>query len=540
MNHSEKIKISVSSLWCKSDNTLSRGSAFYQGRCYSGIELASFLSQCKSIDHWKTTVSALNGSFAAITTNNKCMLAVVDHVRSIPIFYALNGPMLCISDNAYWVRDQLGKCEHNQITADEFLLTGYVTGSNTLCEGVKQLQVAEYLHYDFYTNSSISTERYYVFHHEKFLKYSSNRLIDELENVHQKVFERLIMSIGERQVVIPLSAGYDSRLLGVSLKEVGIRNVICYNYGVEGSWESRISRELADYLGFRWIHIPYSADLWKQWSQTVEFRNYFQYAGNLCSVPHVQDWPAVFELKKRGAIDSNGVIVPGHSGDFLAGSHIPKQFTKKTTITRRDLIDSLYRAHYTLWDWPKRKIELKNLFDRRIEAVIGEISDCSPEEAADLFEWWDLQERQAKFICNSLRVYDFFGYEWRLPLFDRELMDYWSMIPIQWRYQRRLYLDFAKERQVLPITKPNTDRSIIIMEILALLEKIGLKPFAKLIQLQLKKINWEKEYENCSYPPLAWYGMLDKQLFYELYSGKETLHSFVAKLYLDSVLSDKV
>ncbi len=539
MSYSGKIEISVSSLWSRSENTLARGSAFYQGRCYSGIELASFLSRCKSIDHWKTMVSALNGSFAAITTHNNCVLAAVDHVRSIPIFFALNGPMLCISDNAYWVRDQLGRCEHNQIIADEFLLTGYVTGPNTLCEGVEQLQVGEYLQYDFNTNSSITTERYYIFHHDNFLKYSSNRLIDELENVHQRVFERLVISIGERQVVIPLSAGYDSRLLGVSLKDAGIKNVICYNYGVEGSWESRISRELADYLGFRWIHIPYSADLWKQWSQTDEFQSYFHYAGNLCSVPHVQDWPAVFELKKRGAIDSEGIIVPGHSGDFLAGSHIPKQFTEKTTITRRDLFDSLYRAHYTLWDWPKRKIELKNLFDRRIEAVIGEISGYSPEQAADLFEWWDLQERQAKFICNSLRVYDFFEYEWRLPLFDRELMDYWSMIPIEWRYQRRLYLEFAKARQTLPITNANMDRSRWMMDLLSFIERTGFKPFAKKVQIYTKKMRWEKEYQNCSYPPLAWFGMLDKQYFRSMYTGKETLHSFLAKLYLEHVLSNK-
>ena len=52
------------------------------------------------------------------------------------------------------------------------------------------------------------------------------------------------------------------------------------------------------------------------------------------------------------------------------------------------------------------------------------------EQAADTFECWDCQERQAKFIVNSVRAYEFFGFEWRLPLFDAELMDFWSRIAV--------------------------------------------------------------------------------------------------------------
>src|SRR4030095_14785028 len=118
----------------------------------------------------------------------------------------------------------------------------------------------------------------------------------------------------------------------------------------------------------------------------------------------------------------------------------------------------LFQTHYSLWDWPKREErELYGRFQRRVEKIIGPIQGCSPELAADLFERWDLQERQAKFICNSVRVYESFGYDWRLPLYDRELMDFWARVPIQGRTGRRLYFEFVKRTQTLPVSQANKD-----------------------------------------------------------------------------------
>ena len=75
-----------------------------------------------------------------------------------------------------------------------------------------------------------------------------------------------------------------------------------------------------------------------------------------------------------------------------------------------------------------------------------------------IHEDWDLKEKIAKFIVNSTRVYDWFGYEYRLPLWDVELTDFFRQVPydmkINWRfydavlkraYFSRFDLDFPVE-----------------------------------------------------------------------------------------------
>ena len=61
--------------------------------------------------------------------------------------------------------------------------------------------------------------------------------------------------------------------------------------------------------------------------------------------------------------------------------------------------------------------------------------------------WFNVQERQAKFIVNSVRAYEYFGYEWLIPLWDNALFDFWAKVPITLRYQRRLYFQAVNHRQ---------------------------------------------------------------------------------------------
>jgi asparagine synthase (glutamine-hydrolysing) len=53
---------------------------------------------------------------------------------------------------------------------------------------------------------------------------------------------------------------------------------------------------------------------------------------------------------------------------------------------------------------------------------------ASREQALSACDSWDWQERQAKKIVNSVRVYEFWGYSWRIPLWDAEMMDWWERV----------------------------------------------------------------------------------------------------------------
>jgi asparagine synthase (glutamine-hydrolysing) len=522
--------------WEQRGATHARGQAFDRaGSLLRAGQLAAVFDAQREPDAWLAAANSLNGRFAAVRSSDSGVCAVVDRLRSFPLFFVSSPDGLHVADTAEFLRSRLDAAQIDPLCAAEFRLTGYVTGAQTLVAGLSQVPAG---------HSLFETPRndprllpYYAFRHRSLSDESDGALIERLVAIHGRVFRRLVDDVGPRQIVVPLSGGYDSRLIGIMLRDLGCREVLCYSYGIEGNWESRISQELARHLGFRWTMVPYTAEQWRRWSATDAFQHYFRAAGNLASAPHFQDWPAVHELKTRGEIAPDAIFVPGHSGDFLAGSHIPKWYTTRERIRRNEMLRSLFDAHYSLWAWPEAgAAALRVAFAARIESIVGPVRDGSPELAADSFECWDCQERQAKFIVNSMRVYESFGHEWRLPLFDHELMDFWSRVPIEGRIGRRLYFEFARRHQRLPVTRANADRPAIIAGAIRLVERTGLRPLAKHAQRVLRRAHWRRAY---SADGIGWLALVAPEEFRARYTGREIGHSFFALQYLDAVAQDR-
>ena len=85
--------------------------------------------------------------------------------------------------------------------------------------------------------------------------------------------------------------------------------------------------------------------------------------------------------------------------------------------------------------------------------LVGDLAMETPEDAQDAFEVWDWQERQAKWIVNSVRNYEFYGYEWRMPLWYNEIMDYWPHTAPSSGLACPLYINYmedVRERFNLP------------------------------------------------------------------------------------------
>ena len=111
---------------------------------------------------------------------------------------------------------------------------------------------------------------------------------------------------------------------------------------------------------------------------------------------------------------------------------------------------TILHEHYGLWQVPA---EMRPVLLERIRArgIDGPVTNA--EEAAALFQLWEWQERHSKFIVNSVRAYEFWGYEWRLPLWDKAHAAYWQRIPLHVRRGKRLFIRYQTrlwERMGLP------------------------------------------------------------------------------------------
>lgn len=398
------------------------------GEIFNTKKNPNFLMEC---------LNSLNGFYCWAYQKNGFLKAGVDHTRSLPLFYGVSNGHLYLSDSAEWVREKINDLEMDPLARDEFLLAGYVTGKDTLYPNVKQLQAGEYLE-AFIENSKIKikTQRYYRFWHTEPEQYDVEALHSELERVTFNAMRRLITYANGRQIVIPLSGGYDSRLLASMLKKFGYTNVLCFTYGVPGNKEAIYSQQVAYSLGFKWVFVEYSAELWKKEWATEEAEIYRKFSSNHVSLPHVQDWPAIKKLVTKGIITQDAVLVPGHSGDFVAGSHIPSFVFTREKHSESELLDSLIKNHLSNSPISDKLFRDTGLLEQRLRDRIGAKFDSSAPGLANLYELWDWQERQSKYIINSVRVYEQFSLDWWLPLWDIEFVKFWERVPLVLRKDR--------------------------------------------------------------------------------------------------------
>jgi asparagine synthase (glutamine-hydrolysing) len=432
-----------------------KGQAYLDEKPIDATKLASALHDRHSTEDLVATLKRLNGFYAWVTEGSGVLMAGVDHVRSYPLFYGQKNGLLLLSDDADWVRQRVGDTEMDEVAREEFQLTGYVTGQETLFPNVKQLQAGECLiAMETPQGLYLQTFRYYLFEHIEPEHYDEATLREELDVLAMQSIQRLLDFAGGRQIVVPLSGGFDSRLIVALLKRAGHTNVLTFTYGVKGNRESAYSQRVAEALGFRWHFEEYTQELWRNAWQSDDRWEYQQWSSGWSSLPHIQDWLAVRLMKQCGMLPTDCVFAPGHSGDFVAGSHIPQDAFTKPSFRTRDVYRKILNEHYLLAPMKTSKKQ-ESFWTRRIETRLQRKDVSSASEYADAVECWDWQERQAKFICNSVRVYESFGYGWWMPLWDARFMQFWEKIPLILRRQRKWYISYAQSQKIGHATLPN-------------------------------------------------------------------------------------
>jgi len=316
------------------------------------------------------------------------------------------------------------------------MVAGYVTGNETLFDNIKQIRSGEFLIYQK-NERSLKSCCYFKFLHGDYYELPEARLLEMLDQTLANTFSRLIESTirqGKR-LVVPLSGGLDSRIIVAMLKRLGVNDVICVSYGREGSRESEISKHVAEALGYEWFFVESTAKKWHACYNSKEANLFRVWAGNLSSLPHMQDFHAVKELKIWGKIPENSVFVPGHTGDMLAGSHIPEYcLDNSADFNSEAYLAASLKKHYNLWP-----------YGQEISKSTSGLEIKDNETFANAIEYFDFNERQAKFIINSVRVYEFFRCEWRIPFWDTELIKFFLKVPIKYRVNQLLYKKHARD-----------------------------------------------------------------------------------------------
>ncbi|MGR8932920.1 MAG: asparagine synthase-related protein [Gammaproteobacteria bacterium] len=402
-----------------------------------------------SKDRLAAWLQTLDGHFALLIETPQWTMAAVDKVRSSPLFYVGHNGRWWVDAHAPRLADaaEMAAADIDAEAALSIAMSGYVVGNRTLYRHLQTIAPGQALLFSGALPESIN---YYQFKPWQTVAGDYRDYLAELSGLTLRVLSNMLATIGKRQIVIPLSAGHDSRLIASGLKRLGAENVKCFTYGIKDNFEAYVSRRVAERLGYEWRFVLLSHGREKRFFRSDEFNAYWRYADSYTAVPYIQGLSALKYLKESGWIEDDAVFVNGNTGDFISGGHIPKTIDTSVAASKRECLryieDELLKKHFSLWDALKTE---PNLAAMR-HCLAAEIAQVDNENiAADnmhgLYEYMEFQTRQTKYIIPNQRIYEFYGYDWRLPLWSDDYLRFWEKVPQRFKRGQKLYKDMLRE-----------------------------------------------------------------------------------------------
>ena len=450
-------------------NWLSDGFVSARGYCHDshgilhcGQDLVDYFASASDETSLRGLLSDANGIFAVVINKPDFKAIAIDGSRIYPLFYS-QGEHFSVCDNPYLL---LNKNSHlDARSVDEYQCSGAVFAGKTLVEGIMQVkpfhfivfrdgEAKEFEYWDYCTKAG----------EEKDCSF------EQLDFKFESAFRRMLESAKDRQIVVPLSGGLDSRLIVSMLKRLGYENVVCYTVGRPENSELIVAREVAEKLGYRHYFIDNTSAEFvsTDYYSDPEFQRYCHFVGGLGNFLWVFEYFAVKWLIQSDIVEKNAVFVPGHSADFIAGSHLIKAL-----VTPRSSVGYLTSAIMNdSFEYGRRSSYVRNEIKSYFEA-----NSRRGISAHTNYLSFIMQNRLAHQINNSARLYEFFGHEVRMPFWDVELLNLFKALPHKRLENCSLYFEYVSKcvfsRFGVDFEKNVPDRKAIMRQHL----RNRLKPF---------------------------------------------------------------
>jgi len=399
------------------------------------------------IERPQEAFAEIKGNYAAIVEGPGWILAVADKIRSYPVFYVHGPEGFAVSNSARALKEAYTLKRVDRLSLLEFRTAGYVTGRETLFEGLYQLQAGEFLHWEE-KGKTLKRDRYYLYYSRKIRSERTEDLVDELDAITDKIFARVIEEADGAAIWVPLSGGLDSRLVLCKLKQLGYDRLQAFSYGAKGNYEAKAAEEVAEKVGVPWDFAPATMKEARAFFSSATRKKYWDFSDGLCSVPNMQDIHAFEKLKRKGKLPLEVVVVNGQSGDFITGGHLPESFATAEPAPAL-LLQRALEKHFSQ--------DLGLLSAENVEALSGKVlsligidrqTPMDRQQLASLYEWWEWQERQCKYVVNGQRIYDFYALRWSLPLWADEYLDFWVQVPLDLKIRQKLYRSYLERRDL--------------------------------------------------------------------------------------------
>jgi len=235
-----------------------------------------------------------------------------------------------------------------------------------------------------------------------------------------KIFKEVIAkNINEipthKKIIIPISGGLDSRsILAEVIKNVDINRITTYTFGIKGSYDYEIGKEVAKKAGVKHIAINLNTTLFTQ-NDMVE-------VAKLCDFQtHLFHHPPLSVLKE---IAGEGIIISGYLGDIIFGSYAHFKNVNFQSANEYYLKHKYYSDFFA-----------ENYLENNRKLLNFEFDEDSPVLP---LEQLILYERGPKLTAPHILLK---GWEYKVPLIDKKIMDFMFSLPQNERINERFFID---------------------------------------------------------------------------------------------------
>jgi asparagine synthase (glutamine-hydrolysing) len=399
-------------------------------------ELGSILNNF-NINKISATIKPEAGFFAFYLEDENSICIATDHIRSYPVFYCIDKEHnLIASPQPRLLIPFLDSYKFSEQALTELFHSGYCFSNRTIYEKIFQIGSGEII---FFNKAKRHLEKFqydqYISNYTQ--KNTNLYYLNGLKLVLDDIFGNLYERVKNNPVLIPLSGGLDSRLILCKLHEYGHKNIQSFSYGPLLNTQALIAKEVANILNVPWTHITTSAKKSKSLFNSSDRIKYWEFSDGLCTLPDMSGYIAFKDLTENYKIQNNTVVINGQTGDFISGGHIP---VKTRLATQEDFISYCLSKHCSIWKHKSHRSHkyltkaMRNFLNKNALKNMPE----SKYKYYSAFEHFEFCERQAKYIVNGQRLYDYLNLKWELPWWDKRIVHFYKNVPFSLKANRSL------------------------------------------------------------------------------------------------------
>ncbi|MBN2742909.1 MAG: hypothetical protein JXR39_03345 [Marinilabiliaceae bacterium] len=409
----------------------SRGYFVVDGCMMWGDDLCRWAVKAAADGLLISSIPVLSGVFQLSIVDrfdNKAIF-IQDRWGSYPVFWSHDAGSWRFSDSAEPFLTSAGRMMRHDAVA-EILTFGHVMGNKTLVDGVNELIPHHWCSclLDGFGNIDFKQTHYWTYHlnfPSADFRASSHAFID-LWHQRMKIFADGVQRSG-KVCYTPLSAGLDSRLIAFELDSLSVPQInLTFGSGVESreiNVASTVSRSLCHTLGHYVMYL-----------NEANFRHLISSAPGpyRLTTAHFAEKDLWFPSHFNHEV---GFFFSGHSGDFMAGSHLRTRMKYWKSVD--PVIEYIVRFKGT--PLGKHLFFNDNEYRDLITASLTECL-CGYPDWLNAFMNWDLQQRQRRFIMRSALSQN--PQEIPLvvmPFFDYQLFDFFVDLPFEFLLDTKLY-----------------------------------------------------------------------------------------------------